>query len=149
MLGKDAQRVWAKVKMPETPDGCMEWMAYRDRHGYGKINMGGRKGRVEFAHRVTYRALVGEIPNHLVLDHVCRNTSCVRPDHLEPVTQRENVRRGDAGAHHTIKTHCPAGHPYKGANLYVRTRSNGGNRICRACKNEGERARRTRERAAA
>lgn len=142
LLERDARRFWNKVSAPTSLDGCLPWMAYRDRYGYGKINMGGRKGRVEFAHRVAFRALVGEIPDGKVLDHLCRNTSCVRPDHLEPVTQGENTRRGDAGAHQAAKTHCPAGHPYSGANLYVRTLPTGTkNRICRACKRERAAAR--------
>ncbi|WP_374213910.1 HNH endonuclease signature motif containing protein [Streptomyces sp. A3M-1-3] len=141
MHAKDAQRFWAKVRVPTEPNGCMEWTAYQDRHGYGKINMGGRQGTVAFAHRVAYMELVGEIPTHLVLDHLCRNPSCVRPDHLEPVTQAENVSRGNAGSHHSDKTHCPAGHPYAGANLYSRTHPDGHkNRICRTCKNARARA---------
>lgn len=143
MTERDARRFWSKVSLPTTPGACMPWTAYRDRRGYGKINMGGRRGRVEFAHRISYRALIGDIPDHLVLDHLCRNPSCVRPDHLEPVTPRENVQRGVGGQHHASKTHCPAGHPYEGANLYVRTLPSGTkNRICRSCKNARERTRR-------
>lgn len=137
---------WSKVALPISPDGCMEWTAYKDRHGYGKANLGGRKGGVQFAHRISYTALMGEIPDGLVLDHLCRNTSCVRPTHLEVVPQMENVRRGQAGAHHARKTHCPQGHPYSGSNLYVRTLPSGTtNRICRACKSAKERAARARK----
>lgn len=45
------------------------------------------------AHRWAYEFLVGEIPEGLTLDHLCRNKACVMPDHLEPVTQAENHRR--------------------------------------------------------
>ena len=137
MNERDAARFWSKVAIPATPDGCMEWTAYQDRNGYGKINMGGRQGRVEFAHRVAYRALAGAIPDELVLDHLCRNRACVRPDHLEAVPQAENVRRAES--FHAAKTHCPQGHPYEGDNLIIRIRPNGVNRLCRECRRASQR----------
>lgn len=78
-----------------------------------------------------------EYENGLTIDHLCRNPLCVNPDHLEPVTNSENVRRAAAagayegnGAHHRAKTHCPKGHPYSGENLY---RTPSGKRKCREC----------------
>lgn len=61
-----------------------------------------------------------------MIDHLCGVKACVRPEHLEAVTQGENVRRAAAR-----KTHCPKGHPYSGPNLYVRPGTN--NRLCRSC----------------
>ncbi len=84
-----AERFWANV---EKTDLCWRWTAHLDRKtGYGRLLVdGGMVG----AHRIAYQLLVGPIPEGLDLDHLCRNKACVNPDHLEPVTQQENIRRG-------------------------------------------------------
>jgi len=94
--------------------------------GYGRI---GYRGRNHAAHRVAYELFVGPIPDGMSIDHLCRNHSCVRPDHLEPVTHQENVRRGEAGKYNAIKTHCLNGHPFDPDNTYVSR----GRRTCRKC----------------
>lgn len=71
--------------------GCWNWQRYKDDKGYGVIK---RKGENYQAHRYFYEKHKGMIPEELQLDHLCRNTSCVNPDHLEPVTGVENTRRG-------------------------------------------------------
>lgn len=112
---------------PET--GCWLWTDKPDRHGYGEFWMNGRNHR---AHNAAYVLLVGPIPDGLEPDHLCRVTLCVNPDHLEPVTHRENMLRGETlGARNAAKTHCPRGHPYDEANTYIGTK---GGRWCRACK---------------
>jgi len=58
---------------------------------YGTIMIGLKRFR---AHRVMYELIMGKIPDGLVLDHICRNTLCINPEHLEPVTNAENVKRG-------------------------------------------------------
>ena len=103
-------------------DDCWEWTSFKDEDGYGGVWLNGRTAR---AHRVMYELLVGPIPDGLQLDHLCRNKACVRPDHLEPVTLAENVRRAA-----DTKTHCPQGHAYAGPNLYVYPN---GSRACRIC----------------
>jgi hypothetical protein len=74
--------------------GCWNWTGNTNKvTGYGYVYVG--PGKQGIAHRAAYRELVGPIPAGLVLDHLCRNKRCVNPKHLEPVTQGENVRRGD------------------------------------------------------
>ena len=121
-------------------DGCWEWTAGKYPEGYGSFWL---NGRTRQAHRVLYELMIGSIPVGLHLDHLCRNRSCVRPAHLEPVTPRENLRRGPRafGRFHLEKSHCPQGHPYDGPNLRITA---DGWRSCRACKKEYDRKRRSR-----
>ena len=86
---------------------------------------------MEWAHRVSYKIFVGEIPKGKELDHLCRNPACVNPRHMEAVSHRENLRRSPSGApaFHRSKTHCPQGHPYDKENTVVYR----GMRYCRAC----------------
>lgn len=124
-------RFWKKVS-PEPNSGCWLWTACVFPAGYGKLMV---EGKTESAHRVSYRMHVGEIPDGLELDHLCRVRCCVNPDHLEPVTRSVNVKRGLMGRlgcnSESKKTHCPGGHPYSGDNLVIGT---DGSRRCKACK---------------
>lgn len=99
------------------------------KNGYGQI---GVAGTVYAAHRYAYQELVGPIPDGLDLDHLCRNRACTNPDHLEPVTRKENINRSakNGGAQNKVKTHCPYGHEYSGKNLYIHPT---GRRCCREC----------------
>src|SRR4051812_32733455 len=100
--------------------GCWEWQMSKTPGAYGQV---WHEGRMQVAHRVYYKVCVGPIPEGLVLDHLCRNPGCVNPDHLEPVTQRVNVMRGDAVTRiNATKTHCVHGHELSGDNLYPTTR---------------------------
>src|SRR4051812_43428872 len=72
-------------------DGCWLWAGAKNDRGYPQV---GHEGRTVYAHRLYYTLLVGAIPPGLDLDHLCRKRSCVNPQHLEPVTHAENVRRG-------------------------------------------------------
>lgn len=122
------ERFWSKV---EKTDGCWRWQGTIDPStGYGRIRI---LGRDVYAHRLAYEQVIGPIPEGLVIDHLCRVRSCVNPEHLEPVTRGENVRRGTR-----LITHCPQGHPYDEKNTLLYK----GKRQCRACKRERDRVRR-------
>lgn len=86
------------------------------------------------AHRFVYEQIRGPIPDGMDIDHLCRVRNCVNPDHMEPVTRRENTLRGLKGR---LVTHCPAGHAYSPDNLLTKTR-----RDCKRCHANKERARR-------
>lgn len=110
--------------------GCWTFTGADNGTGYGTVEWredGGRKSRV--VHRVVYEALVGPVPDGMDLDHLCRNTMCCNPGHLEPVPHEVNCQRGTAGAHLLARTHCPKGHPYDEEN----TRIGGNGRVCRQC----------------
>lgn len=109
---------WHHIQFTET---CWLWtgpMYPADRGEYGKA--GGTT-----AHRHIYKLLVGPVATGLELDHLCRKTRCVNPDHLEPVTRAENMRR-----RYLTYTECTNGHEYTPANTYIRP---DGHRDCRTC----------------
>lgn len=115
------ERFWEKVG----PTGfCWEWNGCRGTDGYGQIRDG--KSRVR-AHRVAYELLVGPIPDGLFIDHLCRVRHCVNPDHLEPVTHKENMRR----SWRAVRSHCVNGHPFDNEK-----RRKDGSRACNACVRE-------------
>lgn len=102
--------------------GCLVW----DRpgaNGYGYLAVDGSD---QLAHRLSFETFVGPIPDGLQIDHLCRNKACINPEHLEPVTQAENLRRWAE----TV-THCPRNHPYDDENTYWRKDRPG--RQCKAC----------------
>lgn len=118
----------------EGPNGCWIWLGSRDRAGYGRILVKEHeKYANRHAHRIAYQEFVGSVPEGLELDHLCRVRACVNPDHLEPVTRRENLRRSPLTP--GSRTHCPQGHPYTPENTYLWTDKNGSERRhCRTCR---------------
>lgn len=124
-------RIMAKVS-PEPNTGCFLWMGALDQHGYGQIH---KDGHTRSAYRVLYELVKGPIPQGLELDHVCRERLCVNPQHLEPVTRKENLTRSPLSWQiHRNKTHCPAGHSYSARNTF-RVKRHGQiiGRRCRIC----------------
>lgn len=120
-------RFWEKVQRAGA-DECWPWIGATDPNGYGMFYIGSPRHYTR-AHRWSYEALRAEIPSGLVIDHLCRNTSCVNPWHLEPVSEQVNVRRGiSPGARALRRTHCLRGHDYATHGV-VRS----GRRSCRAC----------------
>lgn len=107
-------------------DDCWLYAGTKDVRGYGTINLKPH----QYVHRIVYESLIGEIPVGLVIDHLCRVRHCVNPDHLEAVTNAENVLRGEGtGAKNRVKTHCKNGHSLEGKNLIIY----GNKRKCRIC----------------
>ena len=145
---KQKQRIWSKVQVT---DGCWEWLGSHQAGGYAQCGIGSQRAGTRsmgVVHRAVYQMVVGPIPSGLSLDHLCRNRGCVNPFHLEPIPIKVNILRGNGwGGRHKRKTHCPAGHPYTGSNLYtLYTGSRDGHRFCRTCDREKHRRQRERDR---
>lgn len=106
---------------------CWLWTATRGSNGYGKAYY---DGKVRYAHRLSYIAFVGEIPDGYQIDHLCRTPACCNPFHLEAVTPSINTLRGlSTGAKARRRAACMHGHPYDehGVMRY-------GRRVCRLCR---------------
>lgn len=129
----DPETFWSRV--PDRGEGCWEWGGARNREGYGRYSK-------RLAHRVAYELAIGPIPEGMAIDHLCRNKSCVRPDHMEPVTWAENTRRWAM----TV-THCVNGHEFTPEN--TGRRSDKPARLCLTCVRERSRAAYRRRKAAA
>lgn len=110
------------------PSGCVEWSGSQDNHGYGTLSVNARPAKV---HRLMYEMFVGPIPERYDVDHLCRNTICAAPAHLDAVTHQVNIQRGYDGK--PKKPKCLRGHDRTPENVG----SNGG---CRKCRHENESA---------
>lgn len=123
------------------PSGCWVWGGSKSK-GYGSFYIRGHKNlRV---HRIAYTLLKGPIPVGLTIDHLCRNRACCNPDHLEPVTNRENVLRGvGVTAVHARQTHCVNGHPFTPENTRPHWRGGrrGHGRSCAQCERDSQKKR--------
>lgn len=120
---------WSLVKIPATPDSCWNWTGPLDGSGYGRaVARQLSPTNTKMAHRWVYEQRVGTIPDGMVIDHLCRNRSCVNPEHLEPVLSAENTRRG---LHGELRIRCAHGHELSAENTYVR--KSDGSRRCRRC----------------
>lgn len=142
MRGTVRERLYARL----TPcanlacdcDGCLLWAGSGNGRGYGLIWVGDRMRRV---HRVAWELDYGPIPDGLTVDHVrargCRHRHCANVAHLEPVTMRENLMRGNTpAAINATKKRCHRDHPFDDDNTY---RDRRGWRRCRTCRHLRER----------
>lgn len=113
--------------------GCWKWSAAKNSKGYGYFGTSTKRGTM-MAYRFAYEINKGKIPEGMEIDHLCRNTSCVNPNHLEAVTSRENIMRGNGFASiNAKKTNCVRGHEFSPKNTIKRERT--GARRCRECAN--------------
>lgn len=112
---------------PEPNTGCWLCIIDNNQHGYARVIVDGRKIG---AHRLSYETSVGAIPTGHEIDHLCRVTCCVNPDHLEPVPQYENKRRAGQARQQENGFRCRNGHPISHSNSYFYP---SGKRRCRSC----------------
>ena len=119
-MGITAEQVYEHISIDHD---CWEWHGFHDRDGYAYLSFAQTP-----VHRVVFEDTFGPMPKGTQIDHLCRNTSCVNPTHLEAVTSAENIRRRVR----RLPDACPRGHAYTPENTYVYSVT--GHRHCRACR---------------
>lgn len=137
------ERFWNLVKVDPTSK-CWNWQAHKNNRGYGYFKL---NGKTLLAHRFSYEVNKGKILRKLELDHLCRNPACVNPDHLEAVTHKENLLRGNVKTSNWKRkmTHCSLNHELKEPNLN-KCDLKRGKRRCKTCLNNKQRTRRQKTR---
>ena len=130
-----AHRKFLKL-LDANENGCWDWKGSIDRKdGYGHFYYG--LGKTGVAHRFSYKYYKGEIPDGLVVDHICRNRACVNPDHLRTMTNATNVMIGEGPTAKFARAfECKRGHSMDDDNTYIRPN---GQRQCRKCQTDRSR----------
>jgi len=113
------------------PSGCWEWLASKDKGGYGRYHV----GNFLTAHRFSYWAFIGDIPTGMFVLHQCDNRGCVNPDHLLIGTQKDNAQDmiNKGRGFNQKKTHCKYGHKFTKENTQRRNDSRNNSRVCAEC----------------
>lgn len=124
-------RYWPKVDVRGLNE-CWPWIG-NTKNGYGVIRAGAARAGTLYAHRIGFELTNGPIPEEMTIDHICVNTLCQNPAHLQAISRAEN-----SGLAKRRWTHCVNGHEFTEANTYWRKE---GRRSCRACHNERRRRR--------
>lgn len=132
--GDVVRRFFSYVNM--SPTGCWNWKSFVNNHGYGRFWTGMVDGKNVAAHRFAFFYWHGPIPDGLVVDHVCNNKKCVRPEHLRAITWRENLDRSPVTTWNRVEC-LRCGGPLE--RLYRSPR-----RGCRPCTNKNNREARAR-----
>lgn len=132
-----AQRFWSRV---HKTNGCWIWLGATNPKGYGQFFW--KRGDASHsytrpAHIVAYELSLGPVPKGRELDHICQNRRCVNPAHLEPITHKENLMRGDTVcARKKMQTHCVNGHAFSPENTAF---EKNGTRRCIECRRARQR----------
>lgn len=134
--------------------GCWRWIGRLDEKGYARITIrNGTSCRPKLAHRLSYEAFVGPIPETLDLDHQCHTSACpggracihrrcVNPNHLKPADRSENLGRGSgvgkvgraaATKKQRAKKRCKHGHVYTADSLGLYESGTRKFRYCKIC----------------
>jgi hypothetical protein len=137
------ERFFEHIEIDPVTD-CWLWTGSITPNGYGQFFDG---EKLVTAHRWLYGQMVEAVLDDADADHLCHNRDltcaggstcrhrrCSNPEHIEPTTHLENVRRGRGGAYWRAKTHCPQGHEYTEANTYIYK----GRRVCRQCNRDAQ-----------
>lgn len=128
-MGSLKESIEERLDKTDGESGCWVWSGMVNQDGYGLVKIRGKRVMV---HRAYLQETGVSIPEGLTVDHLCRNRACANPDHLELVTNLENVMRGfSPPAVNARKTECKRGHPFDAVNTYV---APNGNRACKECR---------------
>ena len=106
-----AERFWKFVDKKRDNE-CWPWMGGVSTHGYAKFEN-------SHASRWMYKLTNGD-PGELVVDHICYNTLCVNPSHLQAITQKQNIHRTRRYLRNRNRTEFECGHPFEASNFVKR-----------------------------